>query len=138
MGDDIAFEAALVIEVEVLEGLAGGEPGGPDAQLAAVGLAGGDLAFETGGQELLMGPVLGSGPLGEPVDGLGQLRSLECPAQVGEIGRGLGGGGHHATPPMWSYTVRSRCSTRVSVGAAMAASARMARRMRACPGASSD
>ena len=41
MGDHvaaIAAERALVVEVEVLEGLAGGEAGRSEAQLAAVGL----------------------------------------------------------------------------------------------------
>ena len=65
---DVAFEGALVVEVEVLEGLAGREPGGADAALAAVGFAGGDLALQAGGEELLVGPALGAGPLGQPVD----------------------------------------------------------------------
>ena len=68
VGDDVALEGALVAEVEVLEGLAGREAGGADAGLAAVVLAGGDLAFEAGGEELLVAPALGPGPLGEPVD----------------------------------------------------------------------
>jgi len=99
VGDDVAFERALVVEVEVLEGLAGREPGGPDAELAAVGLAGGDLPLQAGGEELLMGPALGPGPLGEPVDGLGQRRCFERPAQIGDVGGGLVRGCHHATPP---------------------------------------
>ena len=45
MGDDVSFEGALVVEVEVLEGFAGGEAGGANADLAAVGLAGRHLAF---------------------------------------------------------------------------------------------
>ena len=69
MGDDVAFQGALVVEVELLEGLAGREPGGADADLAAVGLAGGDFTFEAGGEELFVGPVLGAGPFGEPFDG---------------------------------------------------------------------
>ena len=43
MRDDVAFEAAGVVEVELLEALAGRESGGADAALAAVGLPGGDL-----------------------------------------------------------------------------------------------
>ena len=66
VGDDLAFEAAGVVEVELLQRLAGREPGGADAALAAVGLAGGDLALQAGGQELLVGPGLGAGPLGQP------------------------------------------------------------------------
>ncbi len=57
VGDHVALEGALVVEVEVLEGLAGREPGGADADLTAVGLAGRDLAFEAGGEELLVGPA---------------------------------------------------------------------------------
>ena len=68
VGDDLAFQAAGVVEVEVLQRLAGREPGGADPALAAVGLAGGDLALQAGDQELLMGPGLGAGPLGEPGD----------------------------------------------------------------------
>ena len=66
VGDDLAFEGPLVVEVEVLQGFAGGEPGGADAAFAAVGLAGGDLALQARGEELLMGPGLGAGPLGQP------------------------------------------------------------------------
>ena len=68
MGDHVALEGALVVEVEVLEALAGREPGGPDAVLAAVVLAGRDLPFQAGGEELLVGPALGPGPLAEPLD----------------------------------------------------------------------
>ena len=78
MGDHVTFEGALVVEVELLEGLAGREPGGADADLAAVVLAGGDLAFEAGGEELLVGPALGAGSFGEPFDGLGQRRRLQA------------------------------------------------------------
>ena len=70
VGDDLAADAALVVEVEVLEGLSGRETGRADAGLAAVGLAGGHLPLQTGGQELLVAPGLGPGPLGEAVDGL--------------------------------------------------------------------
>ena len=89
VGDDVAFEGALVVEVELVEGLAGREAGGADAELAAVGLAGGDLAFEAGGEELLVGPAVGAGPFGEPLDRGGQRRCLQRPAQVGEIAAGL-------------------------------------------------
>ena len=54
MGDDLAFESAGVVEVELLQALAGREAGGPDAALAAVGLPGGDLTLETGHQVLLV------------------------------------------------------------------------------------
>ena len=68
VGDRVAFEAAGVVEVELLQGLAGREPGGADAALAAVGLPGGDLALQAGGEELLMGPGLRPGPFGQPFD----------------------------------------------------------------------
>jgi hypothetical protein len=38
------------------------------AGLAAVGLAGGDLALETGGEEFLVAPDLGPGALREALD----------------------------------------------------------------------
>jgi hypothetical protein len=66
VGDGVALEAAGVVEVELLQALAGREPGLADAPFAAVGLAGGDLALQAGGQELLMGPALGAGPFGQP------------------------------------------------------------------------
>jgi hypothetical protein len=46
------------------------EPGRTDTDLASVGLAGRHLVFETGGQELLMGPA-GLGPARQAVDRLG-------------------------------------------------------------------
>ena len=96
MADGLALEAALVVVVEVLEALAGREAGRFDPGFATVVLAGGDLAFETGGQELLVAPGLSPGPLCEPVDRGGQRGRLERSAQIGEVGLGLGG--HHATP----------------------------------------
>ena len=48
-----------MVEVEVLDGLSRREPGGADADLTAVGLAGGDLALQAGGEELLVAPALG-------------------------------------------------------------------------------
>ena len=85
--------------------LAGREPGGADAALAAVGLAGGDLALQAGGEELLVGPGLGPGPLGQPVD---RRRAASGPSTPGSgrparpvdvRGRcsAAGRGGHHAT-----------------------------------------
>ncbi len=96
MGDLVAFEGALEAVVEILECLAGWEPGGTDAAFAAVVLACCDLAFQTGGQELFVRPALGAGPVGEPVDRAGQRGCLQGPAQVSDVGGRLGG--HHATP----------------------------------------
>ncbi len=99
MQDRVPLQRALVVEVEVLEHFPAREPGGFDAALAAVVLAGGDFAFEAGGQEFLMGPAFGAGPFPEPADRSRQRRGSHGPAQVGEIGVGLGrGAGHHATP----------------------------------------
>ena len=86
VGDQVAFEAAGVVEVELLQALAGREPGGADAALAAVGLAGGDLALQAGDQELLMGPGLGAGPFGEPRHRLAQRRCLQRPGQERDLG----------------------------------------------------
>jgi hypothetical protein len=116
VGDQVAFEAAGVVEVEFLEALAAREPGGADAAFAAVGLAGGDLALQAGGEELLVCPALGPGSLGQPWDGHAQGRRHQCAGQerqlagdVPPLGRALpcwcrtragGSGGHHATPPV--------------------------------------
>jgi hypothetical protein len=64
--DQVAFEAAGVVEVELLQALAGGEPGSADPALAAVGLTGGDLALQARDEELLVRPGLRAGPLREP------------------------------------------------------------------------
>jgi hypothetical protein len=70
VGDALAFKAAGV--VEVLQGLAGGRPGGADAAFAAVGLAGGDLALQARSQELFVGPGRLTGALGPARDLLAQ------------------------------------------------------------------
>nr|WP_318527588.1 hypothetical protein [Microbispora cellulosiformans] len=46
MGDDLAFEGPLVVEVELLDRLAGREAGGVDAAFTAVGFAGGDFPLQ--------------------------------------------------------------------------------------------
>jgi hypothetical protein len=46
VSDGLPFQAAGVVVVEVLQGLAGREPGGADPTFAAVGLPGGDLASQ--------------------------------------------------------------------------------------------
>ena len=79
VGDDVAFEGALVVEVELLEGLAGREAGGTDADLTAVGLAGGDLTFEAGSQELFVAPVLGCGLVRRAAGGLEPSPGLSTP-----------------------------------------------------------
>ncbi len=54
VGDQITLQAAGVVEVELLQGLAGREPCGADAALPAVALAGRDLALQAGDQELFV------------------------------------------------------------------------------------
>ena len=70
MGDGVAFETAGVLEVEFLQALSGGEPGGSDPAFAAVVLAGGHLTLQARGEELLEGPRVSTGPFGQPRDGL--------------------------------------------------------------------
>jgi hypothetical protein len=72
VGDQVAFQTAGMVKVELLDAFAGREPRGPDAVLAAVGVAGGDLALQTGRQVFLMGPGFASGPFGEPARGFAQ------------------------------------------------------------------
>jgi hypothetical protein len=97
VGDGVALEAAGVVEVELLDALAGREPGGPDPALTAVGLPGRDLPLQAGDQELLVGPGLGPGPLGQPAERLPQGRGLQRPGQErdlrGDIPRTGGGAG---------------------------------------------
>jgi hypothetical protein len=102
VGDDFSFQSSGMVVVELFQGLAGGEPGGPDTALAAVGLAGGDLTLQAGGQELLVRPGLGPGPLSQPRHRLPQRGGLQRPGQERDLRGGVPavpGGGHHATPP---------------------------------------
>ena len=55
------FSAAGMVEVELLQRLAGRETGGADAALPAVGFPGGDFPLQAGDEELLVGPGLGRG-----------------------------------------------------------------------------
>ena len=105
MGDDLAFEPAGVVEVELLQALAGRKPGGADAALTTVGLPGGDFPLQAGHQVLLMRPAFRAGAVGQPPDRVAQRRCLERAGQErdlgGEIAAGLGcgRGAHQATPP---------------------------------------
>jgi hypothetical protein len=101
VGDDVSLQRALEAEVEVLERLSRWEPGGADAALAAVVLAGGNFTLQARGEELFMRPALGPCPLRESFDCMGERRCFQSPAQVGDVGRRLGclcRCGHHATP----------------------------------------
>jgi hypothetical protein len=64
--DHLPLQGPGVVEVELLQALAGREAGVTDAAFAAVGFSGGDLALQAGGQELLVGPALAASPLGQP------------------------------------------------------------------------
>ena len=78
---DLLADGGLVVPVEVLEGLAGREPGGADPQLGAGGVAGGDFAFEDGGEVVLVGPAGVAGVVGEPGGGLGDPGCLDAAAR---------------------------------------------------------
>jgi hypothetical protein len=108
MRDDVALEPTCVVEVELLDRLAGREAGGADAAFAAVVLPRGDLALQAGGEELLMRPVFRSRAFGEPLHRVTQRGCLQGAGEVGELGGGVTGrrlgrgGGHQATVPSTS------------------------------------
>ena len=84
--------------------LAGREPGGPDPQLGAGGVAGGDLTVQDGGEVLLVGPAGVAGVVGQPGGGFGDPGRLQRRGQVGQLLERLGGvalglGCHQATSP---------------------------------------
>src|SRR3954451_15953192 len=92
MLDDGLLHAALEGEVELLQALAGREPGGLDAALAAVAVARADLGREQRFSEALIAPLLLAGALGERRQrpcGRGRLQRAE---QVREFS----GGAAHA------------------------------------------
>ena len=82
MQDAVAADRGLKAEVELLQGLSGGEAGGLDAALPAMAVAAVDLGLEQRGGELLKAPLLLAGAVGE----LGQRprrgRRLQRPKQV--------------------------------------------------------
>ena len=101
---DLLADGGLVVPVEVVEGLAGREPGPADALRGAGRVAGRDLAFEHGGEVVLMGPAGVAGLVGEPAGGLDDPRCLQRGGEVVDlldrVGGGLLLGGHHATSPV--------------------------------------
>ena len=100
VGDGVAVEAAGVVEVELFQRLAGREAGVADAAFAAVGLAGGDLALQAGGQELLVAPALGPGPFGQPGHRGAQGRRLQGAGEERELsGQVPGRGGRYQATP---------------------------------------
>jgi hypothetical protein len=98
---DLLAHGGLVVPVEVVEGLAGREPGPADALGGARRVAGGDFSFEHRGQVVLVRPTGVPGLISETGDGLGDPRCFEGGGQVVDLLEGVGGGllfgGHHAT-----------------------------------------
>ena len=128
MGDDVARQAAQVVEVEFLEGLDRGEAGGADAALAAVAVAGGDLALQAGDQVLVVGPGFGLGALGQAFGGVqqggrlhrageeGQVALQVRPSGVRSVGRGSAAVGHGAClPPGIGVVLSAPPSMRVNM-----------------------
>jgi hypothetical protein len=92
----------LVVPVEVVEGLAGREPGGADALLGPGRVAGGDFAFEHCGEVVLMGPAGVTGLVGEPGGGLDDSWRLEGGGEEVDLLHGVRWhclGGHQTTCP---------------------------------------
>src|SRR3954465_5735590 len=87
MLDDRLLHAALEGEVELLQGLAGREPGGLDAALAAVAVAGGHLRCEQRLGEALIAPGPLAAAVGWPWERPRGGRCLQRAEQVRELGR---------------------------------------------------
>lgn len=85
VGDHVSFQRPLVVEIELFNGFAGGEAGGADTQLPTVGLSCCHLPFQAGGQELLVGPLLGLGPFRQPLIVLGQRGRFQSSTQIRHI-----------------------------------------------------
>ena len=84
-GLDGGAGGGLVVEVEVVDGLDRGHPGGADPEPGAGGVAGGDLAFEDRGQVVLVGPAGVAGVVGQAGRGLRDPGCLERDGQVGDL-----------------------------------------------------
>jgi hypothetical protein len=84
--DERLLHRALEGEVELLQGLAGGEAGGLDPALAPVRLSGGDLGREQGFGEALVRPLLLASPLGQLGQCPGRRRRLQRPKEEAELG----------------------------------------------------
>jgi hypothetical protein len=82
--DERTLRARLGGPVEVFERLQSGEAGRSDPHPRAGGVAGEDLGLEQALQKLLIGPLLGAGPLGRLPQPLEDARRLQLGEQVGE------------------------------------------------------
>ena len=98
-GGDLGAHAGLGVEVEVLHRLDRREPGRPDAQLGAGGVAGRYFALEDCGEVVLVGPAGVAGLVGQPGGGLGDPGRLQRGGQVVDVLDRVGGGlgGHQVT-----------------------------------------
>ena len=56
VGDQVTFQASGMVEVELLQALAGREPGGPDPAFTTVRFPGSDLPLQAGDKVLVVGP----------------------------------------------------------------------------------
>ena len=98
VGDDVAFKGSLVVEVELLQGLAAGNRtarirSSPPLDWRAATSRSRQAARSSSWS------ALGPGPLGQPLHRLGQRRgALRARLQVGEVGGGPARRRHHATP----------------------------------------
>ena len=109
-GDVVAADSGLVVEVELLEGFAGGEAGSADPQLCTGGVAGGDFSVEDGDQVVLVGPAGVSGLAGEADGGLTDPGRLQRSGKVADL---LGWLAHQATsPPRSASAFRSTPNAR--------------------------
>jgi len=70
--------------VEIVERLQGGEGGVADPHAGAGGVAGEDLGLEQRFEKLLVGPLLGAGPLGRLLEPLQHPGRLQLAEQVGQ------------------------------------------------------
>lgn len=85
VSDLLPLQPSGVVEVELLQALAGWELRRADAAFAAVGFSGGDLALQTGQQELLEAPGFGAGPFGQAGRRLAQRGCFQRPGGVGQL-----------------------------------------------------
>ena len=82
---DLLTDSGLVVPVEVVEGLAGREPGPTDPLRGPGRVASGDLAFEHGGEVVLMGPAGITGLVGEPGSGFSDPRCFQRGGEVVDL-----------------------------------------------------
>src|SRR6185312_16256615 len=77
VGDGVAFEAADMVEVELLQRFSRREPGGADTGLTAVGFSCRYFALQARRQVFFVAPVLRTGTFSQPSRGLTQRRGRD-------------------------------------------------------------